>query len=149
MIGKYGAEDDPLYPKDLLTRARIDQRLQFDTAVLFAAVRKIVDGFLFGGLKELSVDTIVCVHSAYDLLETFLSTSKFLVGDHRTVADYSIIATVAQIAISVPINSDKYPKLSSWVEGFDEVPFYHEINTSGIKDLKKILDMVIARNRDQ
>lgn len=38
LIGKY-AEDDSLYPKDLYTRAVINQRLHFESGVLFPAVR--------------------------------------------------------------------------------------------------------------
>jgi len=34
LVGKYG-KDDALYPKDLQKRAIVDQRLHFDTGVLF------------------------------------------------------------------------------------------------------------------
>lgn len=34
LVSKY-AKNDSLYPKDILTRARIDQRFHFDTAIIF------------------------------------------------------------------------------------------------------------------
>lgn len=41
LIGKYG-KDDSLYPKDLYKRALVDQRLHFDSGVLFVRLRAIV-----------------------------------------------------------------------------------------------------------
>lgn len=38
LVSKYG-KDDSLYPKDLVTRARVDQCLHFDNGVLFTRLR--------------------------------------------------------------------------------------------------------------
>lgn len=35
LVSKY-AKNDSLYPKDLIKRAKIDQRLHFDTAIIFS-----------------------------------------------------------------------------------------------------------------
>ena len=40
LVSKYG-KDDSLYPKDLLVRAKVDQRLHFDTGILFARLRNL------------------------------------------------------------------------------------------------------------
>jgi hypothetical protein len=41
LISKYG-KDDSLYPKDLQKRAVVDQRLHFDSSILFPRLRDIV-----------------------------------------------------------------------------------------------------------
>jgi glutathione S-transferase len=41
LVSKY-AKNDALYPKDLKKRALIDQRLHFDSGVVFAQLRRIV-----------------------------------------------------------------------------------------------------------
>lgn len=41
LVGKYG-KDDSLYPKDLQKRALVDQRLHFESGIIFACVRSIV-----------------------------------------------------------------------------------------------------------
>lgn len=41
LVSKYG-KDDSLYPKDLKKRAVIDQRLHFDSNVLFLSGAKII-----------------------------------------------------------------------------------------------------------
>lgn len=40
LVGKYG-KDDSLYPKDLKKRGTVDQRLHFDSGVLFPRLLKI------------------------------------------------------------------------------------------------------------
>lgn len=41
LVGKYG-KDDSLYPKDLQKRAIIDQRLHFDSGILFPRLAAII-----------------------------------------------------------------------------------------------------------
>lgn len=45
LVEKYG-KDDKLYPKDLRKRAIVDQRLHFESGVLFPTHMAIVVGFL-------------------------------------------------------------------------------------------------------
>jgi hypothetical protein len=44
LVNKY-AKDDSLYPKDPQKRAIVDQRLHFDSGVLFPRMRDITVGF--------------------------------------------------------------------------------------------------------
>jgi len=51
LVGKY-AKSDELYPKDLVKRALVDQRLYFDASVLFMALRNICAPYFYNNVTE-------------------------------------------------------------------------------------------------
>ncbi len=51
LVSKY-AKSDSLYPKDLVTRAKIDQRLHFDTSIIFGAMGTFV-------VREEDINTLI------------------------------------------------------------------------------------------
>uniref|UniRef100_A0A0C9RBM0 GST1_0 protein n=1 Tax=Fopius arisanus TaxID=64838 RepID=A0A0C9RBM0_9HYME len=51
LTGKYG-KNDSLYPKDLKKRAIVDQRLHFDSGILFALLRGIAKPILRDGVTS-------------------------------------------------------------------------------------------------
>lgn len=53
LIGKY-AKDDSLYPKDLQKRAVIDQRLHFDSGILFPRLGAIVVSYYGHNIKKVN-----------------------------------------------------------------------------------------------
>lgn len=46
LVSKYGKKNDPLYPDDLVTRARIQQHLHYESGVLFARLRSCFVSFV-------------------------------------------------------------------------------------------------------
>lgn len=122
LIDKY-AKDDQLYPKDLKLRAKCNQRLFFDTAKLF------VDVVIFFKPAKVSQDKIDNIYTAYDVLETFLATDPFLVGESLTIADICASITVPFLDVFAPIQAAKYPKILDWMERVKNItPFFEEIN---------------------
>lgn len=149
LIGKYGGADGdhPLYPRDLYTRARIDQRLLFDTTVVFPAIRDIVRPMFFAGAYEQTAEQIKGAHEAYALLETFLATDEYLVGDKLTVADLAISSSVWTLRSQVAPDAQKYPKVTAWIERMTEVPHFEEAISANVATFNAHLSDVIARNR--
>lgn len=88
LIGKY-APDDSLYPKDLVQRAHVDQCLHFDSGVLFTAIRN-ANFVIFLGGSVVPQEEIDELHSALELLETFLINSLYLTGNKLTVAEVGV-----------------------------------------------------------
>lgn len=142
LIEKY-AKDDSLYPKDLYKRARIDQRLHFDSGILYIRLVAIARGIYYTDDTIISADKIKAVLEAYDLLEVFFQEDLYLVGNSLTVADLVCIANVSSMDGLVPIDAVKYPKLTAWLERVKQLPYYEEANgkhdATYIKFLKDLL----------
>ncbi|XP_047526704.1 glutathione S-transferase 1-like [Vanessa atalanta] len=140
---KYG-KDDSLYPKDLKKRALVDQKLFFDT-LLFFRMRSVTYAALFEGVRKPTEKQIKDLHEAYSFLEAFLSNTKFVAGDNMTIADISILASVAAIRHIVPIDASKYPKTAAWFKFMESQSFYKKCGEKGSlglgQVLKKALDL--------
>ncbi|KAH8297204.1 hypothetical protein KR044_006696 [Drosophila immigrans] len=130
LVSKYG-KDDSLYPKDLLKRAVVDQRLHFESGVVFAnALRAITKLVLFMGQKEVPKERIDAFTEVYDFMESFLKDNDYVAGNQLTIADFSLISTISSAVAYVEIDSGKWPKLSAWIKRMEELPYYSE-NSDG------------------
>lgn len=147
LIRKYGGEDHPLYPTDVYTRARIDQRLHFDTSTLYGALREVFLPFYFEGAYDVSAKAIKSANDAYAFMETFLAFEPYLVGQYITVADFSAITSVTQLSSAVPVDAVKYPKLSAWIKRFDDIAKFNELNTIPLLEYVKVVDDFRAKNK--
>lgn len=61
-----------------------------------------------------------------------------------TVADLSILATVASIELVIPVEEDRFPNLSSWLQSGKELSYYEECNAKGLAELKDLIDAASA-----
>lgn len=138
LVDKY-ASDDSLYPKDLVTRARVDQRLHFDSGVLFPALRG-ANIPIFTGAKEVPAENLEAISAAYDLLETFLAEDEYLVGNSVTIADLCAVATVTVMELHQPLSDEQHPKTREWIARLSELPYYEELITRITEKFAAFLD---------
>lgn len=125
LIDKY-APNNKLYPKDLVQRARVDQRLHFDSGVLFSAIRSANYVVYLGG-SVVPDDKIAALHAALEMLETFLKDSDYVVGSSLTVADLCCLTTVTCFELHFPLEEAKYPSICRWIKRLStELPWYNE-----------------------
>lgn len=128
LVSKY-APNNALYPTNLITRAKIDQRLHFDSSVIFPAIKSFVNSVIYGDKTEYQPESLQAAHNAYQLVEAFLASGQFLVGDQLTLADVSCVADLNTLAPLVPIDATKYPRLSEWMNRVAAaIPGYAKIN---------------------
>ncbi|KAJ8929947.1 hypothetical protein NQ314_017312 [Rhamnusium bicolor] len=69
---------------------------------------------IFEGVKEIPEKLVKDVHEAYGFLETFLQDYTYVAGDDLSIADFSIINTISNANILVPMDEEEYPNISSW-----------------------------------
>lgn len=146
LVDKY-AQNDDLYPRDLYTRARINQRLYFVSGVLYPKMVVINRAILFCRSTDIPQEGIDGINEGYGFLEKFLKNDSYLVGNSITVADYCCVATVSTIQYAVPIDPDQYPKVAEWFERMKTVPFYDEVNGKNVEIFEKLVLGALEANR--
>ncbi|XP_037929867.1 glutathione S-transferase 1-like [Teleopsis dalmanni] len=135
LVRKYG-KDDKLYPKDFLQRAVVDQRLHFESSVVFVgALRNITYPLLFLNETKIPQSKIDNVINVYKLLETFLQNHPYVAGDQLTIADFSLISTISSAVGILEIKESEYPKVSAWIKRMEKLPYYQEANAKGAEML--------------
>ncbi|KAH8407568.1 hypothetical protein KR222_007009, partial [Zaprionus bogoriensis] len=139
LVGKYAATD-ALYPTDLLQRAVIDQRMHYDSGVLFTGtVRPITRALLFSNSTSVERSKIDAVSEAYDLLETFLGDNDYMAGPELSIADFCIGTSVCSLMVFLDLDAGKYPKLAAWLQRLKELPYYEEANGVGAAQFEALL----------
>lgn len=145
LVRKY-AKNDQLYPKEFYARAVVDQRLHFDSGVLFqGCLRTIAVPVFYKNVTEIPRSQIESIYEAYNFLEAFLSSSEtnvYLAGRQLTLADFSCIATVSSLLGLAPAAAEKYPKLNGWMERMTKLPYYEQANGNGAQML---IDMFTSK----
>ena len=132
LVSKYGTAEqrEKLYPSDLKLRATINQRLFFEGSNIVGACRPIVIDLL-AGKKAPTEKQIENVHDAYAILEKYLQKTKYVAGDHFTVADLSLVIAISSYNVYVPVDA-KYTRIHEWWNLFKEEDWYKNINEPGI-----------------
>ncbi|XP_060520839.1 uncharacterized protein LOC132698663 [Cylas formicarius] len=144
LVGKYG-KNDSLYPQDLRKRAVVDQRLHWDSGVLFPRMGAIVGALLRGGAKTIEKDKADLVVQAYQSLEALLDGHSYVAGDHLTIADFSLVATLSSSnAAIVPVASNTFPKISQWLSRMQALPYYAQANQVGLDMFKGMIQSKLA-----
>ncbi|KAH9635221.1 hypothetical protein HF086_013248 [Spodoptera exigua] len=107
LVTKYGKNDD-LYPADPEKRAIIDQRLHFDSGILFPSLRGTVEPVLFWGETSFRPENLAKMKKAYEFMEKFLTNSKpWLTGNEVTLADICCVSTLSSMHVVLPIDAEE------------------------------------------
>ncbi|XP_017835794.2 glutathione S-transferase 1 [Drosophila busckii] len=132
LVRKY-AKDDALYPKDFYRRAVVDQRLHFESGVVFAnALISVTKLVLFKGVTAVPKERIEAIVEAYDFTEAFLKNNNYIAGDQLTIADFSLISSISSMLAYVEIDAVKYPRITAWMQRMQQLPYYEE-NAKGAR----------------
>jgi glutathione S-transferase len=142
LVRKYSS-DDKLYPRDHSKRALVDQRLHFDTGILFNSFRNAAAPLFYRKSKEVPQETANQVLEAYRFLEAFLEKNKWMAGGEVTIADFSLAASVTSLDVLVPVDSLLFPKVTAWIQRFQELS-YAKVNEPGLNDLKEVVKKCMA-----
>lgn len=136
LIEKYGGITT-LYPSDPQKRAIVKQRLYFDMGTLYqSASTYYIDIFLAGAD---AVEKLKKVEEALSFLNTCLVNQNYVAGQHLTIADISLIATVSAIEVT-DIDINKFPNVKKWVQRTKRTVPGYDINEAGLADFKKFIE---------
>ncbi|XP_065205036.1 uncharacterized protein LOC135834955 [Planococcus citri] len=140
LVNKYG-KNDKLYPKDPKSRAIVDQRLHFDNGVLFTSLRTIARKIFFEkSITKITDEWKSYIEEGYDFLEKFLVGNQYAAGNDITIADFSILTTLSNLVIFLPVNSGKYPLITDYVKRSEtNIPGLKELEDEGKQKISEIL----------
>ncbi|XP_069700041.1 glutathione S-transferase 1-like [Periplaneta americana] len=138
LADQYG-KDDSLYPKDPKKRAVINHRLYFDATCLYQRFLDYYVPILYQG-KEGDPGKCKRFEEALVMLEKYLDGHVWVTGDHITIADFPVIATVSSAEI-FGLDITRYQNVSRWLANARKsIPKYEELNHAGCLDYKKVMD---------
>jgi len=135
LMNKY-APTSRLYPKDPAARGLVDARLYYDFG-------------LFDAWKATMTQTPAsqeAFHDTLKALETYLSGSSYVAGDHLTIADLALLASVASVE-AMEHDMTPYPKIKAWLAKLKaDLPYFEACNAKGLAILvamikKRMADM--------
>lgn len=127
---KYG-KTDTLYPKDLVKRAAVNQRLFFDASVIYMSLWNVSVQFWRKGFTEVPKEKVDNIHEALRLTERFLEGKTYITGDTLTIADFCCAATVSSLPAVVDIDPKVYPNVTAWLDRLNQLPYFAEANNVG------------------
>ncbi|KAI8437477.1 hypothetical protein MSG28_011799 [Choristoneura fumiferana] len=137
LINTYG-ENDSLYPLEPKRRALIDQRLHFDSGILFPALREATGAIIYGEATSLTPKMLDDIAKGYEFTEKFL-TIPWLAGEDITVADLCCVATISTLKELVAIDEDLYPQLTDWLKRCSDEDFYKKGNEPGLLQYRELI----------
>ncbi|XP_013166326.1 PREDICTED: glutathione S-transferase 1-like [Papilio xuthus] len=142
LLTKY-SKNTTLYPSDPKQRAIIDQRLHFDTGILFPSLRGAIEPVIFRSDKAIKPEAFEKIKSGYDFSEKFL-TKQWVAGDEFTLADIFFMASISSLNEILPIDAAKYPKLTAWLNRCKELDYYKKMNEPGNQQLGALVRSKLA-----
>ncbi|XP_036331250.1 glutathione S-transferase 1-like [Rhagoletis pomonella] len=143
LASKYG-KNDSLYPKDLVKRSIVDQRLYYDTGVIFErALRGTTKPIIFANQTVVPKSQIEIIANVYETVNGFLKDHSYVAGDHLTLADLSLIPAISSLQVYLDIDAVKYPNLLAWFKRAEKLPYYEKANGKG---LQQFFDIVKSKN---
>ncbi|XP_066262499.1 glutathione S-transferase 1-like [Euwallacea similis] len=147
-IGPYLAtvygKDQSFYPTNPKERAVVDQRLYFDCGTLHPRIRAIFYPIIYLGEDQILDELKQPLEEALGFLDVFLEGNNFVAGDKLTVADCSLVATVANL-VAVGWNIKPYANVNNWFARCAlTIPGYVEVNQAGAEEYGKVVKSKMA-----
>lgn len=142
LVNQYG-KNDQFYPKEPKKRALVDRLLYFDQGTLYGAFMKYAYPTTFMGapVEEGSLDKL---HVALDHLEYFLADSDYACGDHITIADHALAASVETFKAS-DVDINRHKTVASWLQRCKaNMPAYDK-NEEGAKQFGDLVKAGMAK----
>ncbi|XP_022912005.2 glutathione S-transferase 1-like [Onthophagus taurus] len=144
LVQKY-APDYSLYPADPYQRAIINQRLHFDSGLMYPCIYNSVVSILFKQMRNLNQHQLIAVKQIYAFAEKFLTQNEWIAGDKLTVADFSCMSSLSTLDYIFPVSSKTTPKLMRYLERSQDLPYYELANQEGLNQLGKLMQEKVLK----
>ncbi|XP_055641162.1 glutathione S-transferase 1-like isoform X2 [Toxorhynchites rutilus septentrionalis] len=117
--------DSALYPTDPKERGIVNQRLYFDSTVLFARTFAIVAPIMRQGATTIPQEKKDALKEALGTLNGYLEGQEWVAGVNCTVADLCLVATVSTLD-KLGVDLTEFANIIDWYERCKALPGYDE-----------------------
>lgn len=147
LVDKY-AKNDKLYPRDPRARAIVNHRLFFDMGTVYQRFSDYWFPQLHArvGDRRTESEKYRRMTEAIKIVNTYLERSKYVAGNHITLADLSLISTISTYEVS-GFDFSTYPRVRYWVEDCKKNIIGYYINEQGARGLKNYFDKKKYENK--
>lgn len=144
LVGKYG-KDDKLYPKDVKKRAKIDNMLQFELGNWFPSIEFLYYPMVFGG-KPLDIFLEQNLNEKMAVLNTMLGRTPYFAGDCLSIADLSLVNSLASAEVFLGSTLTKYSNIVNYYDKIrKEIPFYDEVTKKGVEEYSAFMKSMLQK----
>ena len=143
LVNKYKPDNEFLYPRNPMDRARIDELLDYEIGTLYPTGSKLLRPLLFGPVKELNADDEKAYKDILHYIDKRLGTNgakRFMFSHHLTIADVSLAATFT-FPVACGYDLHDYKHIVAYLERLKAaIPNYSEINDEAVKNMRKFIE---------
>lgn len=125
------AQENSLYPIENKAKALVNQRLHFYNGTLLQIIKSIVVPIFKDECKDITDMKRIKLYDSFRYINGFLSKSDWVDGNHLTLADLAIYASVSTI-VSFGADISGFECLSAWMEKCKNLPGFEE-NSEGVQ----------------
>ncbi|CAG9771408.1 unnamed protein product [Ceutorhynchus assimilis] len=144
LVGKYGKENDPLYPKhDIKRKAIIDHRQYMDSSIVAANAFQVTRPLFLKKIKP----TVASIENFREALQTMdrqieIQNTKYIAGDVLSIADFSNTVTITSWGYFLPNWPEEFPNINAYIERMKKEDWFN-VNDEGWKNFKAIMDLLM------
>ncbi|XP_019535172.2 glutathione S-transferase D7-like [Aedes albopictus] len=117
--------DSTLYPADPKQRGIINQRLYFDSTVLFGRAYAAFAPLMRQGATTIPQEKKDAIMEALGTLNGYLDGQDWVAGENTTVADLCLLATVSSLE-KFGVDLSGLPNVTAWLERCKSLPGFEE-----------------------
>lgn len=146
LVDKY-AKDNSLYPKDLVKRTKVLERLFYVSSYIFPRVYQLCVPIFVHGETEMQQRNTDEILRGYGTIESMLEGNSFLCGEALTLADLLLWCNLeSALGEFIPVDGGKFPNLKQWWDKMRTQPCW-DINKEGGETHVMELKACIEKNR--
>lgn len=140
-VNRYMPDDDTLYPKDPIARAKIDELLYIDGCTLVPASYKLLSGRI-AGITTVDPEAEKTYRDLLGVLEKRLENNggkKFMLADHITLADIVLVVSFA-LCEACEYDISEFKLLKGYLNRVKAaIPKFKEINDEPQTNMKNFI----------
>ncbi|KAJ8717578.1 hypothetical protein PYW07_005508 [Mythimna separata] len=139
LAGRY-CDSGRLLPQDPGGRSIVDQHLHYNSSIIYPRFKAAAYPIIYESCNFVMPQQIADIDGTYSDLECMLYKRTWFGGSWATLSDIVFASTVSTLNVMVPIDKEKYPRLSSWLYRISDELYFVTANRKGLCEFSRRID---------